>query len=242
MSGVLLPGTAGPAEVLTGYTASGAGGVGFAGAGLGPTKGSLVGSYTTIPTTASVTLTLPFTPPVGSSVVLAICGATSMGTITPSGLGATWSVGRDVETQSPIFFATGVDGTSNTVTVDVTGSVASNQITVMAIMGTLAINVTTGRTVSGTSMAVAFTSAAGNCVVINGSTNIAGTAAISNSIFGNNAVSSIAFDSATAQLYLAGVVAVDLNVAAASQTYTLNSAITTTAAALGMSAVAFTVS
>ena len=40
MAGLLLPGTAGPAQVLSGYTASGAGGLGFAGTAVaGPEWG-----------------------------------------------------------------------------------------------------------------------------------------------------------------------------------------------------------
>ena len=58
MSGVLLPGTAGPAEVQSGYTASGAGGVGFDGTGAAPGAPTNFSSPWVSASTAAPTITV----------------------------------------------------------------------------------------------------------------------------------------------------------------------------------------
>ena len=92
MSGVLLPGTAQAPQVLSGYTASGAGGVGFAGSALpGPTA-PYAGIWASVPlvnnapspiTTANISLP-PGLPDTALVVAVAVAASEGSGTLSLS--------------------------------------------------------------------------------------------------------------------------------------------------------------
>lgn len=177
MSGLLLPGTAGPAQVLSGYTASGAaGGLGFAGSAIAATTGSIADFATAnVLGTAETSWVCTFatTPKNSDSVILEIYTESSVLPSSVSGLGATWTQVTEVNSNlAQIWLGTGLTGVGNTVTINfgaaelgivyaqrITGSLAPDSVVAVAANASTTINLTVPSVPAGGLIAVGLTTA-----------------------------------------------------------------------------------